>query len=434
MFHKGKLIVFWGSALIVLYGITAFFYGRGVAAKDQDAYKQLYVFMEALKKIKEDYVEVPDMNKVQEGALRGLIDALDPYSSFLTKDQLAAIEKRNASGNAGVGLVLSKRADVMYVVSEERNGPAEQAGIRAGDYLVGIDDQTVDDKSIMETTSLLRGAPGSKVKITVFRGSRPKPLDFELARKVDAQAPTNSQMVNGNVGLLDISSLANVNLEQVKVKLKTLISAGAQKLVLDLRDCADGTTADGAALANLFLKSGTIFYSQNKDGQRVQEVTAAPERAITDLPMVVLINGSTAGPAEITAGALKDNKRAQVVGEKTFGIGSSQKQIVLKSGSVLFISTAKFYTPGGQVIEDDETPRNTGIKPDVPSPEEDKLQAMLLQSYYDDQDATNVAKYRELRDKINQIQLEKAIESLNSAQPASGKSTSYMNVSVKWAA
>jgi carboxyl-terminal processing protease len=207
MFHKGKLIVFWGSALIVLYGITAFFYGRGVAAKDQDAYKQLYVFMEALKKIKEDYVEVPDMNKVQEGALRGLIDALDPYSSFLTKDQLAAIEKRNASGNAGVGLVLSKRADVMYVVSEERNGPAEQAGIRAGDYLVGIDDQTVDDKSIMETTSLLRGAPGSKVKITVFRGSRPKPLDFELARKVDAPAPTNSQIVNGNVGLLDISSL-----------------------------------------------------------------------------------------------------------------------------------------------------------------------------------------------------------------------------------
>lgn len=434
MLHKGKLFVFWGSALIVLYGITAVFYGRGVSAKDGDAYKHLYVFMEALKKIKDDYVEVPDMNKVQEGALRGLIDALDPYSSYFTKDQFSAIEKRNASGSAGVGLVVSRRADVMYVVSEERNGPADQAGIRAGDYLVGIDNQTVDDKSILEAKSLLRGAPGSKVKITVFRGSRPKPLDFELIRKPDSPVPVNSQMLNGNIGLLDVSSLANVNVDQVRVKLKTLISAGAQKLILDLRDCADGTTADGAALANLFLKSGTIYYSQNKDGQKVQEVMAASEKTVTDFPMVVLINGSTAGPAEITAGALKDNKRAQLIGEKSFGIGSSQKQIALKSGSVLLLSTAKFYTPSGRVIEDDEAPRNTGIKPDVQAPEEEKLQGMLLQAYYDDQDGSNTAKYRELRDKISQMQLDKAIETLSSSQPAPGKRTSHPNVSVKWAA
>jgi len=201
-----------------------------------------------------------------------------------------------------------------------------------------------------------------------------------------------------------------------------------------LRDCADGSTADGAALANLFLKSGTIYYSQNKDGQKVQEVTAAPEKLVADLPMVVLINGSTAGPAEITAGALKDNKRAQVVGEKSFGIGSSQKQITLKSGSVLLLSTAKFYTPSGKVIEDDNAPRNTGIKPDVQAPEEEKLQGMLLQSYYDDQDGRNGAKYRELRDKINQLQLERAIEALSSSRPAPERSTSNPYVSVKWAA
>jgi carboxyl-terminal processing protease len=411
MFHKGKLLVFWGSALIVLYGITAAFYGK-VAAKD-DAYKQLQVFMDALKKIKDDYVEAPDMNKVQEGAMRGLIEALDPYSSFLTKEQVAAIEKRKANGNGGVGLMLSKRADIMYVVSETRNGPAESAGMRAGDYVVAVDDKSTDEMSIMETVSLLRGAPGSKVKITAFRGSRPNPLDFELVRSVEAPVPVASRMVNGNVGLLDVSSLENVAIDQVRLKLKTLISAGAQKIILDLRECADGTPADGAALASLFLKSGVIYYSQNRDGQKVQEITASPDKFVSDLPMVVLINGSTAGPAEIAAGALKDNKRAEVVGEKSFGIGSAQKQIALKSGSVLYLSVAKFYTPGGQMIENDESPRETGIKPDIQSPDEDKLQALMVESYYDDQNSNNIEKHRQLQDKINQMQLDEALAALS---------------------
>jgi len=415
MFHKGKLLVFWVSALLVLYGITAAF-----VAKDE-AYKPLGVFMDALKKIKDDYVEAPDMNKVQEGAMRGLIDALDPYSSFLTTEQAAAIEKRKASGNAGVGLVVSKRVDVMYVVSQTSNGPAESAGMRAGDYVVGIDDKSTDDMSIMEASSLLRGTPGSKVKITVFRGSRPKPFEFDLVRAADPGAQVTFKMLNGNVGLLDVSSLENADLDQMRAKLKTLISAGAQKIILDLRDCADGTPADGAALANLFLKSGVIYYSQNRDGQKVQEVTASPDKFVSDLPMVVLINGSTAGPAEITAGALKDNKRAEVVGERSFGVGSAQKKIALKSGAVLYLSVAKFYTPGGQMIENDETPRQTGIKPSIESPDEDKLQALMVESYYDDQNSNNVEKYRQLRDKINQMQLDKALEALSKPQAPAKK-------------
>lgn len=417
MFHKGKLLVFWMSALIVIYGVSAAFYGK-VAAKD-DAYKQLQVFMDALRRIKEDYVEVPDMNKVQEGAMRGLIDALDPYSSFLTKEQFDGIAKRKAAGSAGVGLVVSKRSDMMYVVSEQRNGPAELAGIRPGDYLVAVDNTRIDDKGIMEVTSLLRGPAGSKVKITMFRGSRTKPLDFDLVRKQDEPVPVASQMLNGNVGLLDVSSLANVAIDQVRLKLKTLVSAGAEKIILDLRDCADGTSEEGAALANLFLNSGMIYYTQNRDGQKVNEIKVAPDKFVTDLPMAVLINGSTAGPAEIAAGALKDNKRAILVGEKSFGIGSSQKEIPLKSGAVLIISVAKFYTPSGKMIEDDEAPRNTGIKPDVQAPDEEKLQAMMVDSYFEDQENTNVAKYRELRDKINRMQLDKAVEALsNEKAPA----------------
>ncbi len=405
MFHKGKLVVFLCSALIVLYGVSAQFYGKG-----DEAYKELSVFMDALKKVRDDYVEAPDLNKVQEGAMRGLIEALDPYSSFLTKEQYQAIEKRKSSGTAGASMVVSKRADVIYVVSTERDGAATQAGVRPGDYIIAIDGNGVDDKSIMEVESALRGEPGSKVKLTVFRGTRTQPVDIEITRKPDIPVPVVSTMLEGNIGLLDISSLGNTTLDQVRVKLKTLISAGAQKLILDLRDCADGNTSGGAELANFFLKSGVIYYSKDRRGEKVQEVEANPDKFITDIPMAVLINGSTAGPAEIAAGALKDQKRAVVVGEKSFGVGSAQKQITLKDGAVLILSTAKYYTPAGKMIQD-ESVRNTGIKPDVQAPDEDRRQDLLVESYYDDQEDSG--KYRQLQDKISKIQLDKAIEVLS---------------------
>ena len=411
MLHKGKLFVFIGSALIVLYGISAAFYGK-VVAKD-DAYRELAVFMDALKKINEDYVEAPDMTKVQEGAFRGLIDALDPYSSFLTKEQVQALDKHKAAGTAGLGMVVSKRADVLYVVSTQHDGPAEAAGVRAGDYLVALDDASIEEKSILEVESLLRGAPDSTIKLTIFRNGQPKPVDINATRKREVPAQVASQMLDGHIGLLQVSSLSGNSAEQIRVRLKTLISAGAQKLILDLRDCADGETSNGVELANMFLKDGIIYYSQNGKGEKVQEVKATQDKFLTDQPMAVLINGSTAGPAEIVAGALKDQKRGLVIGEKSFGVGSSQKQIALKSGALLILSTAKFYTPGGKMIQD-ETVRNTGIKPDVQAPDDDRRQDLLVESYYDDQD--DAQKYHQLQDKIRKEQLDKAVEALAKGQ------------------
>ncbi len=342
--------------------------------------------------------------------MRGLLEALDPYSSFLTKEQFEQLEKRRSNGTAGAGMIISKRADVIYVVSTERDGAAAAAGIRAGDYLVAVDGNGVDDKSILEVESLLCGEPGSKVKLTVFRSSGTKPLEIEMTRKVGVPVPVTSKMLEGNIGILSVASLANSTLDEVRTKLKGLISEGARKLIIDLRDCADGKTQDGADLANFFLKSGTIYYSQNRQGEKVREIQAIPDKFITDLPMVGLINGSTAGPAEITAGALKDQKRATIVGEKSFGVGSSQKEIPLKSGAVLILSTAKYYTPGGKMIQD-ESLRNTGIKPDVQAPDDDRRQDLMVQSYYDDQE--DAGKYRQLQDEIDKIQLEKAIEVLS---------------------
>jgi carboxyl-terminal processing protease len=408
MFHKGKLLVFIGSFLITLYGLSAAFYGK-VVAKDE-AYKELSVFVDVYNRVRNDYVEPPNMSVVQEGAMRGLIDALDPYSGFLSKEQYEALQKRKASGNAGIGVVLSKRSDVIYVVSCERDSAASESGIRPGDYLLAVNDKDVENQSLLEVDSLIHGAPGSKVKLTLFRGARTKPVEIELAMRAPSANPVNSKMLDGNVGFLDVASLTDNSAEQVKLKLKTLISAGAAKLILDLRDCADGTPKEGADLANYFLKSGVIYFSQNRQGEKVQVVEATADKHVTDLPLVVLIDGSTAGAAEIAAGALKDHQRATVVGEKSFGVGSAQKTIPLKSGGVLFLSTAKFCTPSGKVIQD-ETLSKTGITPDVQAPEDEKRQDLIVDSYYDEQD--DAAKYRQLQDKIEKIQLDKALEILS---------------------
>jgi carboxyl-terminal processing protease len=404
---KPKLLVFLGSFLIVLYGVSAAFYAG------DDAYKELSVFINVIKRINADYVEAPDMSRVQEGAMRGLLNALDPYSSFLSKEQYAEYLKRKENGQAGVGLVLSKRSDMIYVVSCERDGPADIAGVRPGDYVIAVDGQGVEDRSLIEVDGLLRGAKGSKLKLTIFRSLKAKSLEVEMVRSDPSETLVTSRMLDGKVGFLDVASLAGSSLEQAKLKLKTLISAGAEKIILDLRDCAEGSASNGADLANFFMKSGTIFYSQNRQGERIQVVEAVPEKFITDLPVVVLLNGSTAGAAEITAGALKDAQRATLIGEKSFGQGSSQKTILLKSGAALILSTAKYYTPGGKVIQN-ETLRNAGIDPDVEVPDSEMKQDLAVESYYDEQE--EAVKYKKIQEKVDKIQVDKALEIL--LQPA----------------
>lgn len=411
MLHKGKILVFLGSLIIVLYGVSAAFYGK-VVAKDE-AYKEISVFIDVLNKVVDDYVEEPDMNKVQEGAMRGLIGALDPYCSFLPKDRYEALLERRDSGNAGAGMVLSKRSDVIYVISCAQDGPASEVGIRPGDYLISVNGHIVEDKSILEAESYLVGAPGTKVQVEIFRSSRSNPMKMELTLRSPSPQTVKSEILEGKTGLLEISSLNEASVEQAKSKLTALISQGVERIVLDLRDCADGNLTEGAELANFFLRDGIICYSQNRLGEKVRIIESTPDKFITDMPLVVLINGSSASAAEITAGALKDRKRATIVGEKSFGVGSSQKTIELKSGAMLVLSTAKYYTPGGKVIQD-ETIRDAGIEPDIAVPDVETRQDLAVESYYDDQD--DAMKYRQLREKIDKIQMEKALEVLSDTE------------------
>lgn len=416
MFQKGKVVVFLLSALIILYGVSAVFLGTVIARGDK-AYPAIEVFTDALTNVNEYYVEVPDINKVQQGAMRGLMEALDPYSTFLSKEKVQALESRK-NVDAGVGVVLSKRANIIYVVATERDGAAESAGVRSGDYLTAIDGVNVEEYSLVEADSLLRGQPGTAVKVSVFRGAQTKPIEIRIVRKT-GEPVIAARMTDDKIAVIESSSLNAAALEQIRLKLKTLLSAGAQKVILDVRDCAGGDAQWGAEMANFFLKSGTLYTSKSRTGEILQEVKAIPEKFLTDVPMVMLINGSTAGAAEIVAGALKGNGRAAVVGERSFGMGSTQKRIVLKSGAVLILSTAKFFTPDGRMIENDETPRDTGIKPDVESPNAEKLQDLLVASYFDGQE--DMVKFRQLQAKIREEQLDRALEELKKRSSAMKK-------------
>ena len=407
MSHKGKILLFVVSFVIVLYGASAMFFGK-------EAYRELNVFMDVIQKVRDEYVEVPDMSRAQEGAMRGLLEALDPHSSFLTRELYEELQKMD--GTATAGMVLSKRAEVIYVVSLDSTGPAARAGIRSGDYLVSIDGKEVENKSLLEVNHLLRGVPGTKVGLQIFRGSLTKPQDVELTLQESAPSQVISRILDDNIGYLKIESLTPASVEQARLKLKTLISTDAAKILLDLRDCADGSADAGAEVANFFLEEGVIYYSQSRSGEKLNEVKAVSEKFLTDMPMALLINGSTAGAAEIVAGALKDHRRAHIVGVKSFGIGSVQKTIKLKSGAMLILSTAKFCTPNGKTIQD-ETARNAGIEPDFESPNTEQRQDLALESYYD-YDDEDESKYQAIKDKVEQIQMNKALEIMaDTAEP-----------------
>jgi len=271
-----------------------------------------------------------------------------------------------------------------------------------------VDGELVEDKGIAVVESLLRGTPGAKLKVEIYRSSRSKPLQLDLTLDVPSPVTVTSS-IEGSAGVLSVLSLNGTSVERIGTELEGLMARGVDRILLDLRNCADGGARAGADLANLFLPDGMIYYSRDRSGDKVDVVEADPERFVTGLPMAVLINGSTASAAEIAAGALKDRGRASVVGEKSFGVGSAQKTIHLRSGSVLVLSVAKFCTPGGKVIQD-ETGRNAGIVPDIQVPDAETRQDLTVESYYEDSEEAE--KYLQLRQQIDRIQMERALDVL----------------------
>src|SRR5215471_4537919 len=330
---------------------------RGVsAAGDQSqegAYRQINVYGEVLQHIQNDYVEDPNIPKVTGGALRGLLESLDADSSYLSPSDYKSF-KADKGGKAQVGLNVSKRYGYATVVSVVPGSPADKANLNDGDIIEAIGTQDTRDISLAMIKMMLEGAPGSEMTISVVRPRKAAPEKISMARVQMALPPVGESMYeNSSILYLKPVVLDHDHVQQMESKLKGMQKSGNKKILLDLRDVAGGDMQEAMRLANFLLKTGTIA---TLEGQKVakQTFSADPSKAInTTSPVVVLVNRGSAGPGEIVAAALLDNKRADLVGEKTFGEGTQQKTFELPDGAALILSVAKYESPSGKKLEDE---------------------------------------------------------------------------------
>ncbi len=358
-----KLALLSLSVLLIL-GIFLGVNARGVSAAGMDvqqgAYKQIDVYGQVLQYIQSDYVEDPNMATVTSGALRGLLESLDADSSYLSPADYKAY-KADAVGKAQVGLNVSKRFGYAVVVSTVPNSPAERANLSDGDIIEAIDGKDTRDISVAMIQHMLTGAPGSKLSLAVVRPSKAAPDKIELTRTVVAEPPvTDTVYESGSILDLRPEVLDREHVNALEAKLKAgEKNGGAKKVILDLRDVSGGDMKEGIRLANLFLSSGTIA---TLEGQKFPKETFSAEasKAVDPTtPMVILVNRGTAGAAELAAAALGDDKRGELVGEKTFGEGAEQKTFDLPDGGAVILSIAKYASPSGKTFESE------GVTPTV---------------------------------------------------------------------
>ena len=349
-------------ALSAVLLLTTFLGARRVraASEPQDgAYRQMQVYSEVLRHIQGDYVVDPNMGKVTDAALRGLVENLDSDSSYLTPEEYKAYKTRSG-GHTQVGLNVAKRYGYATIVSTVPGSPADKANLNDGDVIETIGDRKTNEMSLASAKLLLDGQPGTSVTLSIIRPRHPMPEKVVLTRAEVPVAPTGEVFYeSGSILYIKPGVLDRDHVQQVENKLKAMSRTNSKKILLDLRDVSSGDNAEALRMANFFIKTGTLAMLE---GQKVakQTFTAEPGKSIDPTgPMVTLVNHGTAGPAELVAGALLDSKRSDLVGEKTFGDGSQQRTFELPDGAAIILSVAKYETPSGKKFQDE------GVTPPV---------------------------------------------------------------------
>jgi len=355
---KGTKLVVLGLSFLIASFVVAGGLGVKANTNDDGSYRQLGVYSEVLSRIRTEYVEEPNIPSVTNGALHGLLESLDANSSYLDPAEFKQYKERK-EGKAGIGAAVSKRFGYAAVISVIPGGPADKAEINSGDIIEAIEGKSTREMSLAEIDGMLTGAPGSVVNVSVVRPRRVQPLKAALTRAVVSDPPVSDKLMEDGIGYIKVDDFPKGRSQEIATKVKALEKDGAKKIILDLRNSGDGEEAEGIATANLFLNHGTIAYVQGQKYPK-QTFNADPQKAIvTNLPLVVLVNRGTAGPAEVVAASIMENARGDVVGDKTFGSGSIQKVIDMPDGAALILSVAKYYSPSGKAIQD------TAITPNV---------------------------------------------------------------------
>jgi len=364
MTSRIKFLVVSSSTCLTIFLLVGLALGKGPGTSNDDTLKHIGVFTDVVAHIKTEYVEEPDMKSVTVGALNGMLEAIDPFASYLNADQYKDYQKNKDVKRADVGLILSKKFGWFGVVGTIPNSPAAKAGFTTGDMIESIKGIATRDMPLAYADMLLQGDSNTPVDISVVRVRHPEPQTVKLTRANLVMPPVDSKMLAGDVGYINIDALYAGAIKETADAVRKLQKEGAKKLVLDVRNCATGSPEDGIALANLFLKQGRITYLK---GQRVpqQNFDADPSKFVSDLPLAVLTNTGTADGTEIAAAALADNKRAQLVGQRTFGDAAQRKPITMDDGGAIILSVAKYYAANGKAIQDTGvTPANIVAEPE----------------------------------------------------------------------
>ena len=360
MTSRTRLWVLAVSTPLIAFAIVGGYLGQ--ARGKDDTYQHLRVFDDVVSHVVNNYVEEVNIQLAMRGAMRGLSDALDPDSAYLTPDLVKAVEQNTSAGVADVGLDLTRQY-YLRVVSARDGSPAARAGLRTGDYIRAIDGRATRDMSAFEGLRLLRGAAGSKVALLVIRGNAAEPHEVPLVREPTAGAELTNRMANSSTGYVRVVEFTKDSSARLTQAFGALTKTGATRFVIDLRGTARGDLDDGISAARLFVESGTLTVRQTKTAR--ETITArAPDGSIA-APVVLLVDQGTAAAAELFAAALNGNARAELVGGRTLGRAARQQLVKLPDGSGLLLSSVRYLTPSSAGIHE------RGLAPDVQVPEPD---------------------------------------------------------------
>ena len=337
------------------------------AANNTELYKKIDLFSEVLNKINNEYVEEIDQSEVMDAAIDGVLQSLDPYSSYMSPEMLLNMQTETSGEFGGLGIEVSMEAGVVKVISPIDDTPASKAGVKAGDYIVKINDIQVQGKSLTEAVELMRGPVGSDIKITVRRKGVKKALIFEITREVIKIQSVKSEILNNEVGYIRLNAFNENSSDQIKNKLKQINkNKSVKSYILDLRNNPGGLLSQAIKISDFFLNEGEIVSTKSRNKSENRKFFAKKGDIIDGKTLIVLINYGSASASEIVAGALKDHKRAIVLGEQSYGKGSVQSIIPLKNKGAIRLTISKYYLPSGKSISE------VGIIPDIEVVEKDE--------------------------------------------------------------
>ena len=332
----------------------------GNSENKDDIYKKIDLFSEVLDKINKEYVEDVNQSDAMDAAINGVLQSLDPYSAYMTPELYESLQTETSGEFGGLGIEVSMEAGVVKVISPIDNTPASRAGVKAGDYIVKINDIQVQGKSLSEAVGLMRGPVGTDIEITVRRRGKKKALVFKITREIIKVASVKSKIIDEKTGYLRLTSFNENSSSQIKDKIKEFKKNGkVENYILDLRNNPGGLLSQAIKISDFFLDNGEIVSTRSKSKYENRKWFAKKGDILNGETIVVLINYGSASASEIVAGALKDHKRAILIGENSYGKGSVQSIIPLKNSGAIRLTVSKYYLPSGKSISE------IGVKPDI---------------------------------------------------------------------